>query len=236
MRQDNPFEELQHQINVLEETFKKIIQDYEGKLAGRHVPEPSEKPILFPLEAIWDPCARADLNGTIRVFNAPFAHMLGDPFADLSGMNLVDITPEKWRRLDAEILEKQVLSRGSSDIYEKEYRRRDGSVFPVELKLMLIKDQSDNPSGFWVVARDITERRQIEKDRELLIVELQQAMKKVKQLSGLLPICATCGKMRNDEAYRRQIDAYIRQNPETSHNLRLCDACHDRKYSNSEDT
>ena len=70
---------------------------------------------------------------------------------------------------EAAIVAGQVLTQGYSDIYEKEYRRKDGTVFPVELQTILLKDSAGNPASRWAIVRDITRRKQAEealRDRE----------------------------------------------------------------------
>ena len=62
------------------------------------------------------------------------------------------------------------MGRGYSDIYEKEYIRKDGSVFPVELRAALIRDAGANPSGMWALIRDISQR----KISELTLFESEQ--------------------------------------------------------------
>ena len=74
----------------------------------------------------------------------------------------MDITPEPWHAFEAEIVRKQILPRGYSDIYEKEYRRKDGVVFPVELRTFLVTDEHGQPAAMWAIVRDITERRRAE--------------------------------------------------------------------------
>ena len=72
---------------------------------------------------------------------------------------------------------------------------------------------------------DITERKQAEKERERLIGELQEALAKVKTLSGLLPICASCKRIRNDQGYWQQIEAYIRDHSEAEFSHSVCPEC-----------
>ena len=55
-----------------------------------------------------------------------------------------------------------MLTKGYSEIYEKEYRRKDGIVIPVELRTFLIKDDAGNPQGMSAIVRDITDRKQAE--------------------------------------------------------------------------
>jgi PAS domain S-box-containing protein len=82
------------------------------------------------------------------------------------------------------------------------------------------------------VAHDISERKRAEQDRERLIAELQEALSKVRTLSGLLPICAFCKKIRDDKGYWRQIESYLstHTNAEVSHSL--CQECAARLYGN----
>jgi len=66
-------------------------------------------------------------------------------------------------------------------------------------------------------------RAQIEKDK--LIVELQDALSKVKTLSGLLPICASCKKIRDDKGYWNQLESFIRSRSEAEFSHSICPEC-----------
>ena len=57
--------------------------------------------------------------------------------------------------------------------------------------------------------RDITARKHDEAERVQLIQELQAALANVKSLSGLLPICAGCKKIRDDTGYWSQVESYV---------------------------
>ena len=63
------------------------------------------------------------------------------------------------------------------------------------------------------------------KEKEKLIVELQEALAKVKTLSGLLPICSSCKKIRDDKGYWNQIETYIRQRSEAEFTHSICPNC-----------
>ena len=109
-----------------------------------------------------DGSASVTLAGRIIEFNPAFQEMLGYAPAEIYRLKYEDITPEKWRSLEAKILEEQVFPRGYSDIYEKEYRRQDGTVIPVELQTYLVRDAAGQPAGFYAFVRDISHRKQIE--------------------------------------------------------------------------
>jgi hypothetical protein len=67
-----------------------------------------------------------------------------------------------------------------------------------------------------------------------LIAELQQALAKVKTLSGMLPICASCKKIRNDEGYWQSVEVYIRDHSEAEFTHGLCPDCIKKLYPDLE--
>lgn len=107
-------------------------------------------------------------------------------------------------------------------------RRKDGTEIPLEVGL------SHFHSGATVlvsaVVMDISRRRRAEAEREELIKELQAALDKVKQLSGLLPICASCKMIRDDNGYWNQIESYIRDHSEAEFSHGICPDCAKRLY------
>jgi hypothetical protein len=62
------------------------------------------------------------------------------------------------------------------------------------------------------------------------LAELRQALSKVKQLKGLLPICASCKKIRDDSGYWQQIELYLRQHSEADFSHGICPDCRDQLY------
>jgi PAS domain S-box-containing protein len=80
------------------------------------------------------------------------------------------------------------------------------------------------------MAHDITERKQIEDERERLVEDLQKALAEIKQLSGLLPICSGCKKIRDDKGYWNQIEEYISAHSEATFSHGLCPDCLKKLY------
>jgi PAS domain S-box-containing protein len=117
-----------------------------------------------------------DMRGYIKESNEIFQEMLGFSGKELSAMTYFDLTSEK-RLFEQKILEGQTLQRGFSDIYKKECLKKDGSILPVELRTFLIIDEKGECEGMWTIARDITQRKQEEKEREKLQEQLSQAQK-----------------------------------------------------------
>jgi PAS domain S-box-containing protein len=79
-------------------------------------------------------------------------------------------------------------------------------------------------------AQDITERRQNDEERERLILELQNALAKVKALRGLLPICASCKKIRDDKGYWTQVEVYILEHSDAEFTHGICPECAKKLY------
>ncbi|MEI8042868.1 MAG: PAS domain S-box protein [Verrucomicrobiota bacterium] len=112
-------------------------------------------------ESMTDAFIRTDMSGRIVESNPALREMLSYSQEELRHLSYLDLTPEKWHAMEERIVAEQILPRGHSGVYEKEYRRKDGSAFPVELRTFLIRDDSGQPAAMWAIVRDITERKQI---------------------------------------------------------------------------
>jgi PAS domain S-box-containing protein len=115
-------------------------------------------------ESMMDAYARVDMAGRLLESNRAFREMVGYTEEELSHLSYVDLTPEKWHAFEARVLAEQILPCSGSETYEKEYRRKDGSVFPVELRTFLLRDRKGEPASMWAIVRDITARKQAERE------------------------------------------------------------------------
>jgi hypothetical protein len=79
--------------------------------------------------------------------------------------------------------------------------------------------------GVSTIARDIGERKRAERERERLVEELQRLLGEVKTLSGLLPICAYCKKIRDEAGSWNQIELYIRERSSADFTHSVCPDC-----------
>ena len=78
--------------------------------------------------------------------------------------------------------------------------------------------------------RDISERQRVQEEKEKLISQLQEALSNVKLLSGMLPICANCKKIRDDKGYWKRIETYIRDHSEAEFSHSICPQCMESLY------
>ncbi|MEO6717688.1 MAG: PAS domain S-box protein [Novosphingobium sp.] len=118
----------------------------------------------FQLLQQWlhDPFARVDMNGRFRDCNDLFCTMLGYSRSELLAKTYSDLTPERWYAVSRAIVDEQVMVHGHSEIYEKEYIRKDGKIIPVELRAVLERDADGEPVCMWAIVRDISGRKQVE--------------------------------------------------------------------------
>lgn len=153
-------------------------------LESRQLKETIKKnDLLFSLlsEGMMDAFVSVDMDGRILQYNEVYRGMLGYEAEELLSKTYLDLTPEKWHAMERSIIEEQVLSRGYSEIYEKEYRRKDGTVIPIELRTQLLRDDQGNPSVMWAIVRDISERKEAQERlarKSQLLEELNQSLEK----------------------------------------------------------
>jgi PAS domain S-box-containing protein len=122
----------------------------------------SEKKYRRLYDSIRDGYTIADLSGIYIESNAAFQELVGYGPEELATMSVFDLTVEKWRGPQMRIMEEQVFSRGYSEVFEKEYRCKDGRVIPVELRIFLIRDDEGREVATCSVVRDISDRKRAE--------------------------------------------------------------------------
>jgi len=88
--------------------------------------------------------------------------------------------------------------------------------------------------GLWIgmgnIRNRIKEREAVEKERNGYVEDLQEALEQVKQLGGLLPICAHCKNIRDDKGYWNKIESYIHQHSEAEFSHSICPECAKKFY------
>jgi len=122
----------------------------------------SEEKYRLLHESMMDAFVRVDMDGAIQETNRACQDMLGYSADEMKQLKYFDLTPMKWHAFESQIVKEQVIQRGYSDVYEKEYRKKDGTTFPIELRTFLLRDTAGKPCGMWAVIRDITMRKFME--------------------------------------------------------------------------
>jgi len=121
---------------------------------------------------------------------------------------------------------------GHGKVWKGEVRNRakDGSFYWVDATIVPFLDVHGKPVQYVAIRTEITARKTAEEEREKLIKELQTALAEVKTLSGLLPICCKCKKVRDDNGYWSQIENYISSRSDALFSHGYCPDCIGQVY------
>lgn len=146
-----------------------------------------------------------------------------------------------WERLvhpDDLAMVRKVLEehlRNERPLYETEHRARhkDGRwLWILDRGKVVERDAEGNPVRAAGTHTDITPRREIEVrlrrallEKDQVVEELQRALRSVKTLSGLLPVCAWCKNVRDDRGYWQKIEQYLAEHTEARFTHGLCPDC-----------
>ena len=152
---DDGAQALRQQVAALEEA---LAEAGRARDAGRT----SEDRFRALFDMSRDGIVFVDLDGHIEEMNQAYLDLVGYGRDEITTHTYQDLTPEKWRAIEAEIIETQVMQRGFSDEYEKEYVRKDGSTAPISLRTILVRDLEGRPIRFMGIVRDITELKEKE--------------------------------------------------------------------------
>ena len=167
-----------------------------------------------------------DRNHNIVEANDRAFEIYGYDRNELIGMDVRSIrSPEERPQFEGQF---QQLDEKKSLLLQTVHQRKDGTTFPVEVSLRLI--DVDGEKFYQGIIRDITERKRAEEEREKLIQELKETLAKVRTLSGLVPICASCKKIRDDKGYWNQIESYIQKHSMAEFSHGICPECAKKLY------
>lgn len=166
---------------------------------------------------------RNEFSGSDEAFRI-FGKEKGEPVSYEDFIMIVH--PDDRARVDSAVRE---ALRGAP--YEIEYRivLKDSGIRHIKA-MGLIAFALEEPVNMKGVVQDITETKMREQEREKLISDLQEALRRIKNLSGLIPICANCKRIRDDRGYWRRIEKYIEERSQAEFTHSLCPECEEKLY------
>ncbi len=162
-----------------------------------------------------------------RLLGLTVPEALRSDFTEVFGSELTDLVQEA---LQSEGTEADPAEQDQRRMIEFQLQHREGRTIWVEATIAFYRDDDGRPLGVVGVARDVTARKQAEEEREELITTLQHTLAEVKTLSGLLPICANCKKVRDDTGYWQQIESYVSQHSQAQFSHGICPDCLKKLY------
>ena len=161
----------------------------------------SEKKYRRLYETTQDGIMARDLNAKMIDCNLAYAKMLGYSKKELKHMAVQQLIPEKWHDQREKITAK-VLRIGHSVLFEREYIRKDGSIFPASVRTWRLTDGKGKVVGLWSIVRDITEQKELQRNLQEHAGALQKIVedrtKQLKDSERLVAIGQTAGMVGHD--------------------------------------
>lgn len=176
------------------------------------------------VESTDDAIYATNLDGSVASWNHAAETIFGYRADEIIGRSIAMLFPSDKRDELIGLMER--INKGEHvGIYESHRVRKDGYIVPVSTTVSPVKDADGNIAGSSAITRDISERIQADEERAQLIQELTDALKQVKALKGLLPICASCKSIRDDKGYWQQVELYISSRTDAEFTHGICPEC-----------
>jgi len=162
-----------------------------------------------------------DFNGYFKRLNPAWERTLGFTIEELMSRPFIEFVhpDDRERTLDKN---RSVRTGDPALGFENRYLCKDGTY-----RWLLWNAAPDTDENvIYSVARDVTERKRAEEERERLVTQLQAALAEVRSLQEILPICSYCKRIRDDAHYWQHVEAYISQHTNTRFSHSICPTCY----------
>ncbi|HEY3384172.1 MAG TPA: PAS domain-containing protein [Vicinamibacterales bacterium] len=180
------------------------------------------------LDESTDPIFSILEDGTYRYVNNAFSNPFGKIPAEIIGRKIYDVfSPEEADKRMTVV--RQAFATRETIVFDVKVPLPTGDLFFIT-SVKPVVDERGTVASVICISKNITERKRAEEEQQKLIAELTEALAKIRTLSGLLPICASCKKIRDDHGYWTQIESYIRQHSEADFTHGLCPSCAEKLY------
>lgn len=188
----------------------------------------SEKHYRILMDESMDPTFSFYADGTYRYVNHAFAKGVGKPLEEIIGRKIWDVF-EKDEADKRFAVVKKVFSDATTQEIEVRVPLPSGDTYYLTTVKPILND-SGTVETVICTSKNITQRKLAEVELKEKHDKLLNAMNEIKTLSGLLPICASCKKIRDDKGYWNQIERYIQQHSDAQFTHGICPDCAKRIY------
>ncbi len=209
-----------------------IITDITQRKNEEEILKISEEKFKKLSSSANDAIIQMNHKGEIVFWNPAAEKIFGYSKGEVHGKNLHKLlVPERYFndfQSGIEIFKESGLGNVIGKKTEVFALRKDGSEFEIELSISSFKVHGTwNAVG---IIRDISLRKAIEKEKEILLNNLKNALNEIKTLKGIVPICANCKKIRDDEGYWNHLEVYIQNHSQAEFSHGICPDCANELY------
>ncbi len=164
------------------------------------------------------------LEGKIETWNPGAEHLCAYQAAEIMGQPLSILLPEDHRKEVADLLARVKQGEHIQPV-ETVWTTKDHRERRVSMTISPIVDERGITVSASTFAQDITQQKEEEDERSRLLKELQDALANLKRLEGLLSVCASCKKIRDDHDQWVPIEIYISEHSEAVFSHGYCPVC-----------
>jgi PAS domain S-box-containing protein len=188
----------------------------------------SERHYRVLLDESNDPTFSFYEDGTYRYANKAFAKGVGWPRDEIIGRKIWDLFDKDEADKRFAIV-KKVFATGKTEEIEVRVPLPSGDTFYLTTAKPILRDDGTVETVI-CSSKNITKRKLAEDALKAERDRLLSAMNDIKTLSGLLPICASCKKIRDDQGYWNQLERYIQKHSDAKFSHGLCPDCINKLY------
>ena len=188
----------------------------------------SEKHYRILMDESMDPTFSFYADGTYRYVNNAFATGVGKSLDEIIGHKIWDVFEKNEADKRFAII-KKVFAEGKTEEIEVRVPQSTGDTFYLTTVKPILNDWGEVETVI-CTSKNITKRKLAEDALKKERDKLMKALKEIKTLSGLLPICASCKKIRDDKGYWNQMEGYIQQHSDAQFSHGMCPDCAKKMY------
>ena len=192
----------------------------------------SERHYRRLLDESMDPTFSFYADGTYRYVNKAYANGVGKTMDEIIGHTIWDVF-EKDEADKRFAVVKKVFTEGKTAEIEVRVPLPEGDTYYLTTVKPIFSDAGLVETVI-CTSKNITQRKLAEIALQEEHEKLRKAMKEIKTLSGLLPICAACKKIRDDKGYWNQIESYIQQHSDAQFSHGICPDCARKMFNEME--
>jgi uncharacterized PurR-regulated membrane protein YhhQ (DUF165 family) len=219
-----------------------VALHYQAKVIGTapidHVPLPSLRinsasvfttlVDLFFLAIAWEYLGKPNLN--LRLWSRAFLTLLGVMWLDVILFSTLAFagTSDHLSIMKGSLISRFIISVFALPFlyfYLRWQSNKEGIAIQDRPVLAILRQVAEIETELTAAQQEIERRKEAERQRDKVIEELKGALNEVKTLRGLLPICSYCKKIRDDNGYWNQIEAYIQKHSDAEFSHGICPEC-----------